>query len=233
MKDKLPYVYRHPATVYIDGEMQPQLIDEGLINLHRGQGVIWADGRRLRVVDSWFSFDHHGRFDTGLHVFLEEVTDEADDLPKRLEPHYFRDGLRQTFHPELSSEIRVPGKAAGSDEGAPVYQRDGAAWSEAEVREFAAAAGKWDFGVEYLRYIAERAPSAVSVEVLAKDLEVDSRSIGGKLSGLGKWLKQHGKIRADKPEWTVWPIDVSYDAKGRAMYRMSETVAQIILNTLK
>ncbi len=36
-----------------------------------------------------FSFDHHGRFPTGLHVFLEQVTDEADDLPKRLAPDYF------------------------------------------------------------------------------------------------------------------------------------------------
>jgi hypothetical protein len=89
MGDRIPYVYQAPTTFYIDGEEQPHLIDEGFLNLHKGQGVIWSDGRRLRVVDSWFSFDKHGRFDIGLHVFLEEVTDEADDLPLRLARDYF------------------------------------------------------------------------------------------------------------------------------------------------
>ena len=63
-----------------------------MISLVKGQGVIWPDGRRFRVEDSWFSFDHHGHFGTGLHVFLTEIRSRDDDLPKLLKPDYFPDG---------------------------------------------------------------------------------------------------------------------------------------------
>ncbi|MCU1613015.1 MAG: hypothetical protein JWO98_555 [Frankiales bacterium] len=53
-----------------------------------GTGVVLGD--RYRVVDSWMSFDHHGVFDDGLHIFLERVT-EDDDRLKRIAPSYFRD----------------------------------------------------------------------------------------------------------------------------------------------
>jgi hypothetical protein len=45
----------------------------------------------FEVVDSWFSFDHHGHFGDGLHIFLEEITDPSDDLLLRLAPDYFAD----------------------------------------------------------------------------------------------------------------------------------------------
>ncbi|MGW7193890.1 hypothetical protein [Streptomyces sp. NPDC054838] len=47
-------------------------------------------GDRYRVVDSWFSHDHHGIFDDGLHIFLEPVTEEDDRL-RHLAPDYFRE----------------------------------------------------------------------------------------------------------------------------------------------
>lgn len=46
---------------------------------------------RVRVVDVWHSWDRHGRFDTGTHVFCENVTNTPDDRPKALAPDYFRD----------------------------------------------------------------------------------------------------------------------------------------------
>lgn len=46
-------------------------------------------GDRYRVVDSWFSYSHHGDFDNGLHISLEPVTEEDDRL-RHLAPNYFR-----------------------------------------------------------------------------------------------------------------------------------------------
>jgi hypothetical protein len=91
--EDIPYLYRLPTTFYIDGQAQSRVSDEsGLLNLQKGQGVIWEDGRRLRVLDSWFSFEKNARFDRGLHVFLEDVSGEAnEDLPGSLAPDYFRD----------------------------------------------------------------------------------------------------------------------------------------------
>ncbi|HEX4218083.1 MAG TPA: hypothetical protein VHZ02_06940 [Acidimicrobiales bacterium] len=59
---------------------------------HKGLGVIWGNGDRYLVVDTWFSVDHHGHFDDGLHIFMEKVWDRNDDLPKKLAPEYFADG---------------------------------------------------------------------------------------------------------------------------------------------
>jgi hypothetical protein len=53
-----------------------------------GTGIIWTDGERYRVVDVWVSYDHNGRFNDGVHVFLEAVED-TDDRPLRLAPDYF------------------------------------------------------------------------------------------------------------------------------------------------
>jgi hypothetical protein len=90
MEERIPYVYVAPTTFHIAGEeLQHQPLEEGLLNLHKGQGVLWHDGRRFRVVDSWFSFDKHGHFGIGLHVFLEEVSGQDDDLLLRLAPDYF------------------------------------------------------------------------------------------------------------------------------------------------
>ena len=88
MQSGIPPSLHLPTNFYIDGELVDQY-DEGLLVLPRGTGVIWHDGRRLRVADAWFSYDKHGRFDFGFHVFLEEIRDSRDDLPKRLEPDYF------------------------------------------------------------------------------------------------------------------------------------------------
>ncbi|MGW7102900.1 hypothetical protein [Streptomyces sp. NPDC054883] len=60
-----------------------------LLSFPVGTGVLLR-GDRYRVVDSWFSHDHHGIFDDGLHIFLEPVTEEDDRL-RHLAPDYFRE----------------------------------------------------------------------------------------------------------------------------------------------
>jgi hypothetical protein len=51
-----------------------------------GSGLIY---RRFRVEDVWFSYDKHGQFAVGMHVFLTEVTGTDDDRPHKLAPGYF------------------------------------------------------------------------------------------------------------------------------------------------
>jgi hypothetical protein len=85
----VPGIYRLPTYFHEgDSEVPMYTHEEGLLNLPIGTGVVLGD--RYRVVDSWMSFDHHGVFDDGLHIFLERVT-EDDDRLKRIAPSYFRD----------------------------------------------------------------------------------------------------------------------------------------------
>jgi hypothetical protein len=78
---------RWPITYYDHDVVLHQ--DEGTPPpLAVGDGLIWADGRRYRVIDKWVSYDHHGHFDDGVHIFLEPVTTD-DDRPKRIAPTYF------------------------------------------------------------------------------------------------------------------------------------------------
>ncbi|HEV2123922.1 MAG TPA: hypothetical protein VGW38_14250 [Chloroflexota bacterium] len=88
MDDK-PWLQLQPTNFYIDGKYVRQHAG-GVLTLPNGTGVTWEDGRRLRVIDSWYSFDHHGRMDTGMHIFFEDVTDRDGDLPGELMPEYFR-----------------------------------------------------------------------------------------------------------------------------------------------
>ncbi len=127
----------------------------------------------------------------------------------------------------------VAGGASSSPSRAVVYQKYGVPWTQSEIREFAEAAKKWDFAVDYLRYIAENAPSGVSIELLGKALAFKPIALGGKLSGLGKWLKAHAKVRPENADWTVWPMDKTYGTNGETTYRMNEAVARIILDTLQ
>ena len=80
---------RWPVTYYINGVADWQ--DEGPpAPLSIGTGVIYPkDYRRYRVEDIWVSYDHHGRFDDGVHVFLVDVTRTPDDRPGSLAPDYF------------------------------------------------------------------------------------------------------------------------------------------------
>jgi hypothetical protein len=41
--------------------------------LQIGQHVLGGGGEFYRVIDVWLSFDRHGLFDTGQHVFLERA----------------------------------------------------------------------------------------------------------------------------------------------------------------
>lgn len=85
-----PSFTRSRPNFYIGGEEQ-SLSEESLLPLEKGDGVLWGDGKRYRVVGRWFSYDHRGRFDLGLHVFLVPVEEySADDLLFHLAPDYFR-----------------------------------------------------------------------------------------------------------------------------------------------
>lgn len=53
-----------------------------------GDGLLAPGGTRYRVVDRWLSFDHHGRFNDGWHVFLGEA-EGTDDRLRLLAPDYF------------------------------------------------------------------------------------------------------------------------------------------------
>lgn len=75
------------TTLYVGTQYLEQI--ESFVPLPVGTGIITADGERFRVVDSWLSLDKHGRLDLGLHIFLRQV-EEADDLPRRIAPDYFR-----------------------------------------------------------------------------------------------------------------------------------------------
>ena len=62
--------------------------------LRVGDGLImgtpaYRHAPRWRVVDIWHSYDKHGHFDLGTHVFLELVSDTDDDVPLQLAPRYF------------------------------------------------------------------------------------------------------------------------------------------------
>lgn len=61
--------------------------------VQKGDGMVVAQQgyKRFRVVDVWYSDDHHGHFDIGRHIFLEDVTGTADDRPGATAPNYFRD----------------------------------------------------------------------------------------------------------------------------------------------
>jgi hypothetical protein len=61
-----------------------------VIPLSKGDGLLWSDGTRYRVADKWVSYDHHGHFGEGLHIFLERVEEFGDDdTLGNLAPRYF------------------------------------------------------------------------------------------------------------------------------------------------
>ncbi|MFH8692626.1 hypothetical protein ACH4EC_37955 [Streptomyces anulatus] len=84
-----PGIYRWP-TYFHKSDSSDVLYqeDEGLLTLPVGAGVLVL-GECYRVVDTWFSYDHHGVFNLGWHVFLERATEEDNRL-QRLAPDYFR-----------------------------------------------------------------------------------------------------------------------------------------------
>jgi hypothetical protein len=54
-------------------------------------GIVFEDGGRFRVVDTWLSLDRHGPFDVGYYVFLKRVDNTPEDRLAQLAPDYFRD----------------------------------------------------------------------------------------------------------------------------------------------
>ena len=84
---EMPGIHRLP-TVFHHDDKEVWRYEDGLIQLATGTGIILG-GERYRVVDSWMSFDHHGRFDDGMHIFLE-VAKDKDNRVKQLAPDYFR-----------------------------------------------------------------------------------------------------------------------------------------------
>jgi len=92
-----PGILTLPTYFYVDNQDFYQE-ERALMPLPRGTGIIWGDGTRYRVVDTWFSYDHHGQMAEGLHVFLEKVIPgSADDRPKAMLPAYFTDEREPVF----------------------------------------------------------------------------------------------------------------------------------------
>ena len=92
MDRRTPIANALPTTFYVDGEMVPYQEDT-MLPLNRGDGIVWSDGTRYRVTDRWLSYDHHGHFNEGLHIFLRRVDAfSEDDTLGRLAPDYFGDG---------------------------------------------------------------------------------------------------------------------------------------------
>lgn len=78
-----------PTTFHVEGE-ELSYQEDSMLPLHIGDGLLWGDGRRFRVKDRWISYDHHGHFPEGLHIFLEPVEEfGADDRLAKLAPDYF------------------------------------------------------------------------------------------------------------------------------------------------
>jgi hypothetical protein len=105
-----------PTTFYVDGKERPYQ-EETFIPLNRGDGLLDNDGTRYRVADRWMSYDHHGRFAEGLHVFLERVEPfSADDTLGNLAPDYFPLPMRCAVARRLED-------AARAAEDGPVHSR--------------------------------------------------------------------------------------------------------------
>jgi hypothetical protein len=92
MPRRTPMTEALPTTFHV-GSKTLDYQEETMLPLHKGDGVMFGEGPRYRVVDTWVSYDHHGHFGEGLHVFLEPV--EAfgpDDTLGNAAPDYFRHG---------------------------------------------------------------------------------------------------------------------------------------------
>jgi hypothetical protein len=86
---KTPIALALPTWFHINGE-ESSYQEETMIPLSKGDGLLWSDGKRYRVTDKWISYDHHGRFAEGLHIFLELVEEFGeDDTLGNLAPSYF------------------------------------------------------------------------------------------------------------------------------------------------
>jgi hypothetical protein len=92
MSRRTPIEHALPTTYYISGE-EHRYQEETMVPLRKGDGVyLGHPAPRCRVVDVWLSYDHHGRFGEGLHVFLEPVEEFGpDDTLGNLAPDYFGD----------------------------------------------------------------------------------------------------------------------------------------------
>jgi hypothetical protein len=74
-----PYIFTFPTTFYEVGSDKELHHENGLLLMSKGHGLLWGDGTRYRVADTWLSFDKHGRFDVGMHVFLERIAEGGED----------------------------------------------------------------------------------------------------------------------------------------------------------
>jgi hypothetical protein len=87
MSADLPVAFKLPTIFYLEDGTELHR-DKGYVPVANGMGFVWAGTGRFRVVDVWTSYDHHGRFEEGQHVFLAPVRADDDRL-KHLAPDYF------------------------------------------------------------------------------------------------------------------------------------------------
>ncbi|OZM73998.1 hypothetical protein CFN78_06835 [Amycolatopsis antarctica] len=74
---------------YVNGEQVGGDEFPGGLYPQIGAGIVWDDGKRYRVEDTWFVHEKHGAMARGaLHVFLLPVNN-SDDRPGKMHPRYF------------------------------------------------------------------------------------------------------------------------------------------------
>lgn len=57
--------------------------EQGYLPIQVGQHILGPRGDFYKVVDVWFSFDHHGLFGDGQHVFMEPAELPRDQMTVR------------------------------------------------------------------------------------------------------------------------------------------------------
>jgi hypothetical protein len=77
---RVPRTLQAPTYFHADEQENWFVEDRGVYVLPIGSGVLGPRGDFYRVRDVWFSFDHHGYFGEGYHVFLEQVELDRDKL---------------------------------------------------------------------------------------------------------------------------------------------------------
>jgi hypothetical protein len=87
MADLLAHNANLPTYVHRDDAEQLSETDLPL-PVAIGDGMVWSDSLRYRVVDIWISHDQHGFLDIARHVFLERVPSAEGDRPP-MNPEYY------------------------------------------------------------------------------------------------------------------------------------------------
>jgi hypothetical protein len=86
-----PHYLYAPTYFHIGFSHEDWFVEEqGYMPIQIGQHILGGAGEFYEVVDVWFSFDHHGLFGDGQHVFMEPAELPRDKMSSRGQ-QYFSD----------------------------------------------------------------------------------------------------------------------------------------------